>query len=190
MNSAFQCAFCFRPGLLLSQPRARPHLSRSPGSWALRPLPLSLDFSALLSPHWGTSAASPASHQLCIADRVVTLGVLGPVVSGDGRTRGTCRNVRVHGQHYPPPLAPACENPVTHFLTVAPCLPFSSCPRVSSFSIHLHLPAGGGQSRESLRSTSPVVPALPGAVPLLTTQLKHLYYLLQLHFLLLKDKAN
>lgn len=142
MNSAFQCAFCFRPGLLLSQRRARPHLSRSPGSWALRPLPLSLDFSALLSPHWGTSAASPASHQLCIADRVVTLGVLGPVVSGDGRTRGTCRNVRVHGQHYPPPLAPACENPVTHFLTVAPCLLFSSCPRVSSFSIHLHLPAG------------------------------------------------
>lgn len=91
MNSAFQCAFCFRPGLLLTfllpPPWACPHLSRSPAlgqelplSGALRPLPLSLDFSALLSPHEGTSAASPASHQLCFVGRVATLGVLGPVV--------------------------------------------------------------------------------------------------------------
>lgn len=99
MNSAFRCAFCFSLGssltLLLPQPQACPRLSRSPETGAASELgsqasALPPDFSALLSPHEGTSAASPTLHQLCILDRVATLGVLGPeVVSGDGRTRGS-----------------------------------------------------------------------------------------------------
>lgn len=99
MNSAFRCAFCFRPGFLSDPPAApAPGLpsapARGPGAPALSP-----DFSALLSPHEGTAAShnAPALNLGQSGDP----GVWGPGWSRGGRTGGTCRNVGVLGQHYP-----------------------------------------------------------------------------------------
>lgn len=156
MNSAFQCAFCFRPGLLLTfllpPPWACPHLSQSPATapgaaserGARAPAPFSR-FQCLAQPSQGNFRCLPRIAPALFRGQsgdTVCPGARGGL--GGKRTWSPLAALA-------PTFGPACENPVTHFLTVVPRLPFSSCPRVSSFPVHLHLPAWLLSRRPGLR---------------------------------------
>lgn len=222
-----QCAFsCGRtwgrlltlPGVPVTLDLILPVLEpRAPGPGAASrvgspALPLTLDFSALLSAPGNLCPGPPASHPLRTLNKGGRQVSWGPRWSPGRVARGACmgfaRAPGVRGRRQPQSVRVARHNWLPSASSLLPHI--LSAQRLSPRTVPVHPrerttplppsavffpggPARGGRRREtSPAAPPPVVRTLPGAAGMFAeNSIKtSVLALLQLHSLLLKDKAN